>query len=157
MGVNNYNKLKKKYGLPEHKKLVELLEIDIDPSKNEVLLLQEIRNHITDRMYDLMKTIESILFTGEGSDPGHLYQEEMIKNSSGEAFEVFKDFNQLNYEGFLLRFKHDRKADAAFINKIFRLWPSMEKKMIKFFSELENGWKGFDGPLKEIKHETYHG
>ncbi len=158
MALNNYTKIKKKYKIPDYNKLVELLEIEIDVSKTDILLLQDIRNQITDRMYDLMKAIEAILFTGEGSDPSHLYQEAMIKNSSKESFDLFKELNQLNYEGFLLRFKHDRKADAAYINKIFRVWPELEKKMIKLFGDLEKGWREFDRPdIREIRHETYHG
>ena len=69
MAVNNYAKLKIKYKLPDHKKLSELLELEIDTGKTDILLIQEIRNNITDRLYDFMKTIEAILFTGEGSDP----------------------------------------------------------------------------------------
>ena len=156
MVANNYVKLKKKYGLPDYKKLAELLEIEIDASKNDILLVQEIRNQISDKLYDFMKTIESILFTGEGSDPAHLYQENMILGCTREGFELFKEFNELYYEGLLLRFKHDKKADSDFINKIFKRWPELEKKMMKFFGALEKGWKEFDGS-KEIKHETYHG
>ena len=156
MGVNNYNKLRKKYNLPDHKKLSERLEIEIDTSKTEVLVIQEIRNQITERLYDFMKNIESILFTSEGSDPSQLYQEDMIKTCSKEGFELFREFNHLYFEGVVLSFKHDRKADSAFINKIFNSWHEIEKKLLKFFGALEKGWEEFDGP-GEMGHETYHG
>ncbi len=154
--VNNYTKLKKQYKLPDQKKLMEMLEVEIEPEKNASILLQTIRNSITDRIYDLMKTLESILFTSEGSDPTHLYQEEMIRDVRKEGFEVYRGLNQLSSKGMRLRFSRNRKADASFINEVFSLWPSIEKTLETFFAAIEDGWREFE-PSKGIKPETYHG
>jgi hypothetical protein len=154
--VNNYTKLKKQYKLPDQKKLMELLEMEIEAEKDTSILLQTIRNQIIDRIYDLMKTLEFILFTSEGSDPAHLYQEEMIRDVRKEGFEVYRNLNQLSSKGMRLRFSRDRKKDAAFINEVFSLWPLTEKTLEKFFAAIEDGWKEFE-PSKGIKPETYHG
>lgn len=156
MSVDNYNKLKKKYNLPELDKLVESLELEIEKDKGQPMILQTIRNSITDRLYDLMKIVESIIFTGEGSDPNLLYQEHMVKEVSHQAFEIYKTLNVLHYQGMKLRFLHERKKDAEFIRKIFGMWPELEKTLFVFFGALEKGWKEIDIE-KEIKAENYHG
>lgn len=154
--VNNYNKLKLKYKLPDLNKLREALEIEIKADQDETLFLQSIRNEVSDRLYELAKILESVLFTGEGSDPGAMYQEDMIKNVSKEGFSLYKTLNELHYTGLKLRFAHSRKADAEFINAIFKKWPEIEKKLAVFFEAIENGWKDLDIG-KEIRPETYHG
>lgn len=154
--VNNYTKMKKKYSLPDQKKLMERLEMEIEADKDPVILLQHIRNHLIERFFDLMKTIECMLFTGEGSDAGNLYQEQMIHGVYKEGFELYKTFNELYYLGLKLRCTHNREKDADFINKIFNMWPELEQKLILFFEALEKGWKEFN-PEKDIKPETYHG
>ena len=153
--VNNYNKLKKMYGLPDSKKLADVLEIDIKTDQ-ETLLLQTIRNEVADKLYELMKILESILFTTEGSDAGLLYQENMIRGVSKDGFDLYKLFNELHYSGLKLRFKGDRKKDAEFINRIFKLWPELEKKLSLFFETIEKGWKEIN-INSEHKPENYHG
>ena len=154
--VNNYNKLKIKYKLPNLGKLKEALEIEVKVDHDQNLLLQSIRNDISDRLYELAKLLESVLFTGEGSDPGSMYQEEMIKSVSKEGFELYKNLNHLHYTGLRLRFSQNRKADAEFINTMFKKWPDIEKKLSVFFEAIESGWKNLD-LSKEFKTETYHG
>ncbi len=154
--VNNYNKLKIKYKLPELNKLKEMLEIELKADQDAVLLLQSIRNDISERLFDMTKILESILFTGEGSDAGLLYQENMIKNVSKEGVDVYKILNELHFAGLKLRFIHDRKKDADYIKRVFKIWPSLENGLAEFFEALENGWKELDIE-KEMKPENYHG
>ncbi len=156
MTANNYNKLRKKYNLPDLGKLIERLEIEVEKDKEPVILLQAIRNSITEQLYDLMKVLESIMFTGEGSDANLLYQEHMIKDVSGQGFELYKQLNELHYNGLKLRFSHKREEDAQFIKKIFDIWSDMEQKLFLFFEALEKGWKEID-VQKELKAENYHG
>ncbi len=156
MGLTNYNKLKKKYSLPEAKKLMERLEIEIEDDKNSAILLQSIRNTITERLYDLMKALESMLFTNEGSEPNALYQEQMLASVANKGFGLYKLFNELHYHGLKLRFSHDRKKDADFINRIYNMWPELEKDLSVFFGKLELGWKKIDMG-KETRPEAYHG
>ena len=154
--VNNYNKLKKKYGLPDLKKLKESLELEVKVDQNLDALVQTLRNDISDKLYDTMKVLESILFTNEGSDAGLLYQENMIKDVSKIGFELYKTLNVLHYEGLKLRFTHNRKQDSGFINKVFNLWPDLEKKLLVFFEAIEKGWEELD-INRELKPENYHG
>lgn len=156
MAASNYNKLKKKYGLPEASKLMERLEIEIEKDGGSEILLQTLRNQVTDKLFDLMKVLESILFTGEGSDPSLLYQEHIVEDVSKQGLGLYKIFNELHYHGLKLRFRHDRKSDGDFIKKVYNIWPGLEEKLFVFFEKLENGWKEIDIE-KEIKAETYHG
>ena len=156
MTINCYSKLKKTYSLPDEKELVERLEIEVKKDQDAALLIQNIRNDVLDKLYGLMKTVESILFTNEGSDAGLLYQEHMVSDVLKEGFNLYKKLNELYYSGMKLNFKHDRKKDSEFINEIFNLWPELEKGLILFFEALENGWKVMD-INKEMKPENYHG
>ncbi len=152
--MEKFEKLKKDFGLPSFEDLAEIFELSV--KKDEEPTLQVIRNEITERLYDVAKTIEAMIFPREGGDPDILYIEKMITNLTEDCHVLYKDLNHLYTKGVRLKFEHSRKEDADFIKTVFDLWPKFETKLKVLFKTIENGWKNTD-LNNEVKEEIYHG
>ncbi len=150
---SNYKDVCKKYRLPLPEEIEEKFEISL---KEEDTTLQSVRNEIIDKLYDVVKTLEALIFIREGSDPDMLFIEKMISELSSEAFELYKKMNSRYFSGLKLKFQHDRQKDADFIKTVFKEWNETEKTMTLVLESIENGWKTIDG-TNGIKEEIYHG
>ena len=150
-----FDKLKKQYNLPDLDEIEEVFEISVDEEK-ENLILQAVRNAVADKLYELLKTLESVIFTGEGSDPDALYEEKMVEGVSKDGFDLYKKFNYYYYFALRLRYEHDRKKDAEFLLALIKDWKEMEKSLKLFFAQMEKGWKDMAASSK-IDDENYHG
>jgi len=150
---NCFDKLKTKYKLPTLDDIEERFEISV---KNDSLVLQNIRNDMAYKLYEVSKTLESLLFIHEGTDPEILYIEQMIREHKTELYNLYKDLNRINAKSFRLKFEHDRKQDVDFINSVFDLWPKIESKLKPLFKKVEDGWENITINPTNIT-ETYHG
>ncbi len=153
--LETFDKLRKEFGLPSFEDIAERFELTLKKDDEEITL-QSIRNEITEKIYDVSKTIETMIFPREGGDPDILYIEKMIADLTGECYQLYKELNQFYSRGIILRFEHSRKADAEFIKDIFSVWPKFETVLKKLFKTIEDGWKNVE-VNNEIKEEVYHG
>ena len=138
MEKDHFKKFKAKYKLPSIEEIEEKFEIS---AKNDSLVLQNIRNEIGFKAYELMKNLESFLFINEGSDPEALFTEQMIREVKTEAHQAYKELNKIHVKVSRIKFEHDRKKDAEFIKSIFKEWDKIEKTLKTVFSAIEKGWK----------------
>ncbi len=152
MEKDYFKPLKTKFKLPSIEDIEEKFEISV---KNDSLVLQNIRNEIGFKAYELMKNLESFLFIHEGSDPDLLFTEHMISDVKKEAYEIYKQLNLIHTSASRIKCEHDRKKDAEFIKSIFKQWDQIEKKLKTIFSEIEKGWKNVDLSQKNLP-ESYH-
>lgn len=150
-----YEKLRKQFSLPPLRELREKFEVQLK-IEDDGLVLQAIRNELSDKLFEIIKTIEMILFPKEGCDPDLLYQEKMVKENFREAFEVYRLFNECHYRAIALRFEHNRAKDAEFIKDLLNAWSSAEAKLKSFFKSIEAGWKDMSSET-DIDPESYHG
>lgn len=148
-----YDSIKKKFGLPSLKKIEEIFEISV---KDNHLVIQNIRNEIGYKLYEISKTIESIIFTSEASDPEILYEVEMIKDRLMDCYELYKELNYIYFKSLRLKYEHNQKSDVEYIKEVLKAWPQMEKKIREIFEIIEKGWKNFKftpNNLPEYYHE----
>ncbi len=151
----NFDKVGKEFGLPSLEDIAERFEFVLK-KEDEDITLQTIRNEITEKVYDISKTIEAMVFPREGGEPDILYIERMIPNLTEECYQLYKELNQLYSKGIRLRFEHNRKADAEFIKASFNSWPKFEEVLKNLFKTIEEGWKNIK-MSEDPKEEVYHG
>ena len=152
MEKGNFKKFKLKYKLPSTQDIEEMFEISV---KDDSLVLQNIRNEIGFKAYELMKSLESILFIHEGSDPESLFIEQMIGDIKKQVYESYKELNEIHTRASRIKCEHDRKKDAEFIKSVFKQWNGIDKKLKVVFEKIEQGWKNIEISPNNLP-ESYH-
>lgn len=148
-----YNKLKKKYKLPDLKYLEIEFQIEI---KKPELILQNIIDDILDILSDNSKLLESLIFVDSGSPASHLYEASMLNNHKIDAFDLYKKLMSLYWLGKKSKMKIDEKQLAKFINLIFNEWTKKIKpELIEMFETFEKEW--INAKLRESEGFAYHG
>ncbi|HLD57945.1 MAG TPA: hypothetical protein VJA47_06560 [archaeon] len=151
----DFEKLKKEFGLPNLEDIAERFELVLKKDDEE-MSLQTIRNDITEKVFDVSKTIEAMIFPREGGDPDMLHIEKMIEGMTEDCYALYKELNSIYSKGIRLRFEHNRKEDAEFIKAVFAKWPQIEESLKKIFKTIEDGWKTIK-ISEDPKEEIYHG
>ncbi len=148
-----FKKVMVQHKLPKLEEIEEALEISV---KNDALVLQNIRNEITYKAYEIAKSMESLIFINEGTEPDVLYTEQMVRDKKESLYIVYKELNLIAMKGSMLRFEHDRKKDVEFIKSALKQWPAIESLLKSVFAAAEEGWKNLQLQTNHTE-ETYHG
>jgi hypothetical protein len=148
-----FKKAMEQHKLPKLEEIEEAFEISV---KNDSLVIQNIRNEISFKAYEIAKSIESLIFINEGTDPDVLYTEQMIRDQKESLYLIYKELNSITMKGSSLRFEHDRKKDAEFIKSALKEWTAVESLLKTVFAKAEEGWKNLSLESNNIE-ETYHG
>ena len=137
-----YEKLRKKYSLPDYEELDSVFEfLYFGPILEIKFPLRFIRRRICDKINSYVILFQNIIYP----NPASLISIEESKFFSEEEkrkiADLLKDLISLLRESVLLDLEHQEKKDAKFITGVFNEWKSLAHS-IYFFSELlKRGWE----------------
>ena len=114
-----YEDLKKKYKLPDFKRLNR--EFDLEEIEHDGFLLKRIRNRLYEKVSFFIKILESILYPSS-SDVASLYERHYL----------------------LVDIEEDEDKDSEFINTVYEDWLILKKDLIKFLDIMKESWKKED-------------
>ncbi len=137
-----YEKLRKKYKLPEFKEIDNEFEITI--IEHEEFLLREIRRKITEKIELYTKVLDRLL--QPETVLSDMYECKIFSDEEKDA--LFKLFKRLMFfDRFSIETSIDEndKKSAEFINNIWKEWDKIKKELSSFIKKLKEGW------LKETK------
>jgi hypothetical protein len=131
-----YEKIKKKYGLPSFDELDG--EFEIRKIDHDLLIVREIRRNVMSRIDFLIALLDPIL------DPGkslHSFIETKFfeKYNVEPLFDFYKLMWRLIHEGVSASYDSE-KAEAEFIRKVWKQWPEIKKKAIEYSDKIALGW-----------------
>ena len=133
-----YNKLKKKFSLPEFEKLdfdFEITAIE-EPQK---FLLRNIRRKIMEKLDYFTKIIEDML-QAEPMLPNVYECRFFTDEEKVKIFDLYKNLMRINREGMLLMIDDGEEADAQFIKEIALEYPKIQESLRKIASKAIKGW-----------------
>jgi hypothetical protein len=143
-----YEEYKKKYDLPEFRELNENFEIEGIDSEDTEVLLKIIRKHLTEKMFYILRTLET--FLNPSNAPMFVFT--MIKSFSESEKELiqelYKRIAKHEIEAFGLEAKYDEKKEAEFIKKAYLEWKTVSDDLLLVYKSMK---ENFD---KESKKST---
>lgn len=150
----DYQKLKKKYKLPDLKSLEAEFEVEI---KKPEIILQNIVDGILNVLSENSKLLESLIFVDSGSPASHLYEASMLNDHKIDAFELYKKLMSLYWSGKKVKIKGNEKEIAKLINTVYGEWiKNLKPKLLKMFETFEKEWNNVK--LRETEDfAAYHG
>lgn len=140
-----YETLRKKYKLPEFKKIDSVFEISsIDDGK---FLTRDIRRKIFDILETYSKSIEGILHPE--ATLNNLYESRFFSDKDKESiFKLYKELMVLQKRGLVVSTLENEKEDASFIIDVFNKWNLIKPELNEIFEKLKNAWEK-DTDIKE--------
>lgn len=135
-----YNKLEKKYSLPEFEQLDEEFEIRGIELNKSGILIKAILRWITNKLNIFMNYLEPVVAT----PPQNIHSLIEIRNISDEdrrrMFEFYKEISVLLHENLSVELKSEKEI-AQQIKKIWKLWPRIKKEEISFLEKITMAWE----------------
>lgn len=136
----NYETLRKKYGLPDFKVLNENFEIENVSIYDTELLLKKIRKQMMEKVYSYLRMFET--FLNPSSAP--LFILNLIKSFNSEDKELlgklYKQLGEIEVSSFELEVIYDEKREADFVNKIYTSWMNMSKDILNLTSFIRKSY-----------------
>ncbi|MEM7819579.1 MAG: hypothetical protein QXD48_02005 [Candidatus Aenigmatarchaeota archaeon] len=151
MEINEkYRKIQEKFGLPHIQKLKETFNIEI---KNDEKLFENIRNEISDRIFNLTEKILEPLI-GQPESFCCFFEQDMLSNNERmKLFEIYKKIQVLKWENNLLLLHPNEKKTIEWIKKTWSFWNNeLEFELTNLCKKLSIGWNN----LKFSTERTYY-
>ena len=143
-----YEKLRKKYNLPQFEELDE--EFEIRKVDYDLFLIREIRRLVLSKLDFVASLLEPIL------DPGKSLHS-MIETKFFEKynielmFDFYKKLWKIIHEGISASLTSE-KAEAEFIKDVWKQWPEIKKQSIEYADKIAAGWGKVE---KEVFADKY--
>jgi len=147
-----YERLKKKYNLPNFGKLNE--EFEIYSIEKKDCLLRNIRRRIIEKLGFFTRILDNVLYPNSGSlvsihESKFFSDEEKLRLS-----DLYKELMIYERESLALDVSPDEKEDALVIKKIFKDWNRLKKEVENVVNKMEKSWKTKD---EDLKNNIYFG
>ncbi|HLC37756.1 MAG TPA: hypothetical protein VJJ53_03180 [Candidatus Nanoarchaeia archaeon] len=137
-----YEDLKKKYKLPDFKRLNR--EFDLEEIEHDGFLLKRIRNRLYEKVSFFIKILESILYPSS-SDVASLYESKFFtEEDMDNVSSLFKKLMLIDRHYLLVDIEEDEDKDSEFINTVYEDWLILKKDLIKFLDIMKESWKKED-------------
>ena len=137
-----YENLKKKYNLPDFKKLNR--EFDLEEIEHDGFLLRRIRTRLYDKVCSFIKILESLLYPN-GSDMASLHESKFFtEKDMNNVSSLFKKLMLIDRYYLLVDLEEDEYKDSEFINTVYEDWLILKKDLIKYLEIMKESWKGED-------------
>ncbi len=143
--------LRAKYQLPDINRLKQVFRFEID---SEDLLLEKVRDNITDKLAFFSRMVEHMI--GSAENFCCLYERAMLtKKEKSYLFQIYRRLQSLIWESNYLSVIYSEERMAHWIQKVWRLWNNgMEKDLSEYCKKLSSGWIEFEIKSRDT---LYHG
>ena len=150
----SYQKMQKRYGLPDFSKLDFEFEINSrDTEENTTYFLRYVRRRMNDRLAFFTRLIENILHPPSPS-LASTYEDRVLTDEDRQILlEQFKRLMILEREAFMLEATLDEKGDAGYVKTVMKDWPRIKEQLIHVFRKIERAWQSEE----TINLENYFG
>ena len=141
-----YRKAQSRMGLPEFEKLQTIFQISLEEEDD----IHDIRNEISDRLFDFTEHVIEPLFWS--NHHGNMIEHEMMKQSELESlFGLYKQIQSLRWRNNLLTIKADEKSTMEWIRDLWEFWKKFEPVIEEMCLKFSEGWKNLK--FKEVATE----
>ena len=135
----DYDKLKKKYNLPDFEELNKEFELELIEKKE--FLLKTIRRRVNDKAIFFCKILESVLYNNGQNQIG-LYESGFFDDiKKAEMSNIHKKLMVYERQSLLLDIEGSEIMDVEYINEVYGEWKEIRGEMKKVVLVMESAWK----------------
>ncbi len=146
--MKQYEKLRKKYGLPSWK----WVERNFYFVPDNTPLVMQIEKRMTEKLQELLELIEPLIIVNENYI-NFLERKMLTKSKKKNLFEIYKKIKFLIFEHNKLSLSYTEKDQAEWIKTVETIWEDIRPELEDVFNILSKGWKQYK--KKEIRTDYY--
>lgn len=139
MTKEEYEKLRKKYSLPDYDTMDN--EFEVSSIEEKTFLLRAIRRKIVEKTGSLREILETILQPGAESFADLHECRFFGDNDKKKIIEIYKKLMILDRFSSEVDLIADEKKDAEFITEFFREWDKLKKSALPFLEMAKKCWE----------------
>ena len=136
-----YAVLQKKYKLQDFVKLNEDFDIERIAEKETDFVLREIRKAIADKIIAYIRFLEILMNPSNGPIFFFMIAKGLTANDKSTIDSLYKKLAKYEIEVVSLDNKYSEKAEAEFINKIFKEWQLTKDEIEDVMKMLKESWE----------------
>lgn len=137
----NYEKLRKKYSLPDFEELNEDFEIEKIDNKDSLTLSREVRRKMIEKNLSYFKFLE--MFLNPSSSPifFHALISHMDSKSREKLEKLYFKLGKFELDSVGLDNNYSEDGDAKFIKNLFKEWQEIKNEFGEIINSLERVWE----------------
>ena len=144
-----YDKLRKKYNLPDFDKLDNEFEISNIKDFDKKFILRIIRRMINDKIIAFCNLLEGVVLPNPTSMIG-LHENSFFDDEKKKSISNFlSDLMKLERESLVLDIDFSDDKDAEFINSVFDKWVGIKGFMCEVAKDMSLGWEKEEKRMNE--------
>ena len=136
----DYEALRKKYSLPDFKKLNEDFYIEKAIESETDILIREIRKLVGDKMVNYMRFIENLI--NPVNVPMFVFS--IIKlldaDEKKKLSEIYTKLMKKEIQFIELDLEFDEKKEAGFVKDSYEFWQGIKKDLLKIIGKINKKW-----------------
>jgi len=136
----DYQKVQKKYNLPDFDKLNDDFQIEKLSEIETESLIREIRRVIADRFFNYLRFVESIL--NPVNSPMFVFSlvKILTTKEKEKLTEIYKKLAKKEIDIIELDVKFDEEKEVTFIKESYKVWQDIKEDMLDIIDVIKKNW-----------------
>jgi hypothetical protein len=129
-----------KYDLPPFEKLNEDFQIEKAAELETDLVLREIRRYVTDKFFNYLRFIESILTPVNAPMFVFAITKTLGVKDREKLIELYKKIAKVDIDLIELDIEYSEKKEANAIKKYYEMWQEIKKELLEIVEVIKKNW-----------------
>jgi hypothetical protein len=137
---DEYSKLREKYNLPHFEKLNEDFQTEKAAEAETDFVLREIRRYITDKFFNYLRFIESILTPNNAPMFVFAITKTLGARDREKLAELYKKIAKVDIDLIELDIQYSEQKEAEAIKKYYEMWQDIKKDLLEIVEVIKKNW-----------------
>jgi hypothetical protein len=135
-----YNAFQEKYNLPSFEKLNEDFQVEKAAEAETDFILREIRRHITDKFFNYLRFIESILTPNDVPMFVFAIAKTLGAKEKEKLIELYKKIAKVDVDLIELDLQYSEEKEVQSIKDYYEIWQDIKKDLLSVVEVIKKNW-----------------
>jgi hypothetical protein len=136
----NYRKLQAKHNLPSFDNLNEDFQIEKVAESETDFILKEVRTCITDKFFNYLRFIESILTPNNVPIFVFAITKTLGQKEREKLMELYKKIAKIDVDMIELDLQYSEEKEAKSVKTYYEMWQEIKKELIGIVNVIKKNW-----------------
>ncbi len=135
-----YKRFEEKYNLPSFEKLNKDFQIEKATEYETDFILREIRKYVTDKFFNYLRFIESILTPTDAPMFVFAITKTLGVREKEKLIELYKKIARIDVDLIELDIEYSEEKEANSIKEYYEMWQNIKKELLEIVEVIKKNW-----------------